>query len=180
MLTCELFWNSSTVVPAETPKTSRTRFPVTLVTLSPLVPESELGSSRTRVGAVAWVTIVTFRGARQADGVGRVDLPRRVDVGAGQERTGIGDRTGPVIVPTSVVLAGALAGARNSSTVLFAPAVATVKTRLVVKLVTLLPGVPDSDAGERTGAAGASGAKVTVRLLLSALLLPARSVRNTW
>ena len=42
------------------------------------------------------------------------------------------------------------------------------------------PGSPTSDAEERTGALGASGAKVTVRLLLSALLLPARSVRNTW
>ena len=35
---------------------------MTLVTLLPLVPECELGSSRTRVGAVAVVTIVTFRG----------------------------------------------------------------------------------------------------------------------
>ena len=63
MLTCELFLNSSTVVPAEMPKTSKTRLPVTLVTLSPLVPESELGSSRTRVGVVAWVMIVTVKGA---------------------------------------------------------------------------------------------------------------------
>ena len=62
-LTCWLFWNSSIVVPAEMPKTSKTRFPVTLVILSPSVPESELGSSRTRVGDVAWVMIVTSRGA---------------------------------------------------------------------------------------------------------------------